>query len=125
MTSPEGTHLEPDVVMELRRHLWLGHGHYGIYGDDGQMQCSECGAAYRLWDYKIAPLADVIRTAIRARIDTNLASASAPRHFTNEEIAALRIAYKLCTLDHVTLGEGAAAGTILRRMLDSSKGGGA
>lgn len=25
---------------ELRRELWLHHGHDGIYGDDGEMQCS-------------------------------------------------------------------------------------
>lgn len=32
---------------ELRRLMWLSHGHLGIYGDDGEMQCIECGADYK------------------------------------------------------------------------------
>ena len=28
--------------LELRKLLWLHHGHQGIYGDDGEMQCSRC-----------------------------------------------------------------------------------
>lgn len=26
----------------LRRILWLNHGHAGLYGDDGEMQCGIC-----------------------------------------------------------------------------------
>ncbi len=26
----------------LRKLLWLQHGHTALYGDDGEMQCSEC-----------------------------------------------------------------------------------
>jgi hypothetical protein len=26
----------------LRRLLWLRHGHDGLYGDDGEMQCARC-----------------------------------------------------------------------------------
>jgi hypothetical protein len=48
-----------DMELELRKHWWLGHGHRGIYGDDGEMQCAECGAAYGVWDYKRATLHDV------------------------------------------------------------------
>ena len=45
-------------AMELRKAIWLGHGHLGMYGDDGEMQCSECfriGAV----DYKRASPHDV------------------------------------------------------------------
>lgn len=51
--SPEGpaTALE----MELRQTWWLSHGHVGLYGDDGEMQCSAC-APFGAWDYKRAPL---------------------------------------------------------------------
>ena len=27
---------------EIRRILWVNHGHQMIYGDDGEMQCGEC-----------------------------------------------------------------------------------
>lgn len=27
---------------ELRKLLWLRHGCMGLYGDDGEMQCSKC-----------------------------------------------------------------------------------
>lgn len=31
----------------LRRLLWNNHGHRGLYGDDGEMQCSECGIDFK------------------------------------------------------------------------------
>lgn len=31
-----------DAELTLRRLLWLHHGHSRLYGDDGEMQCSEC-----------------------------------------------------------------------------------
>lgn len=40
--------------MEIRQRLWMGHGHTGMYGDDGEMQCSECR---KYADYKRDPLA--------------------------------------------------------------------
>ncbi len=30
-------------ALEFRRALWLGHGHFGVYGDDGEMQCGAVG----------------------------------------------------------------------------------
>jgi len=39
LASSEG----PDNEIMLRRELWASHGHAGIYGDDGEMQCGECG----------------------------------------------------------------------------------
>lgn len=44
---------ERDSVI-LRRLLWLRHGHHGIYGDDGEMQCATCTL-----DFKREP-ADII-----------------------------------------------------------------
>lgn len=49
---------------EVRHLLWTTHGHSGIYGDDGEMQCAKC-AWHGCWDYKNAPLEEV-RKAYRA-----------------------------------------------------------
>jgi hypothetical protein len=68
--------LTAEVAQELRHYLWLGHGHRGMYGDDGEMQCIEC-ARFGLSDYKRKPLADVIRVAAAARRGVNLAALSA------------------------------------------------
>jgi len=51
----------------LREYLWLSHGHRGLYGDDGEMQCSEC-----LADYKRDKLDILIKKAINARQQINL-----------------------------------------------------
>jgi hypothetical protein len=44
------------VERETRMALWAGHGHEGIYGDDGEMQCGACAPASGypggLWDYR-------------------------------------------------------------------------
>jgi hypothetical protein len=48
---------------DVREWLWLNHGHTGLYGDDGEMQCSRC----QPWDYKRAPMLDVVKAAITAR----------------------------------------------------------
>lgn len=59
----------------LREYLWLSHGHGGVYGDDGEMQCGQCRP---VWDYKRAPLGDVIRAASEARGTVNLDTLAAP-----------------------------------------------
>lgn len=69
---------------EIRRALWLGHGHRGVYGDDGEMQCSECIAQpTRLWDYKNEPLERCVRAALgalRAERDSYRAQLTATGH---------------------------------------------
>lgn len=55
--------LEADVN-EARSALWAGHGHRGLYGDDGEMQCAECGRG--AWDYKRFPLAALVVAALAA-----------------------------------------------------------
>ena len=47
--------------LELRRLLWLHHGHSRLYGDDGEMQCSECPL-----DFKRDPV-ERISTVIELR----------------------------------------------------------
>lgn len=47
-----------EVEMELRREWWLNHGHSGLYGDDGEMQCGRCPA-----DFLRQPL-DELRKAV-------------------------------------------------------------
>lgn len=42
-----------DIDLKYRRMLWLNHGHQGLYGDDGEMQCAQCRPH---WDYKRMPL---------------------------------------------------------------------
>lgn len=39
--------------LELRKEWWLNHGHDGVYGDDGEMQCGKC-----------LPIGDYLRTPI-------------------------------------------------------------
>jgi hypothetical protein len=43
------------LELKYRAKLWLGHGHIGGYGDDGEMQCSAC-APFGEWDYRRAPI---------------------------------------------------------------------
>ena len=45
MKSSHITTLEETTL--LRRLLWLYHGHYSLYGDNGEMQCDECGLDYK------------------------------------------------------------------------------
>jgi hypothetical protein len=56
--------------MELRRLMWLGHGHFLMYGDDGEMQCGEC-AKYGMYDYKREPMDKIRRTYQIACLATN------------------------------------------------------
>ena len=65
----------PDVVREenliLRRMLWSSHGHTGMYGDDGEMQCSECMREFGFFDWKRTPVQeinDLIVTALAVNI---------------------------------------------------------
>ena len=43
----------------LRKMLWLGHGHTGMYGDDGEMQCSECLCEYGFYDWKRTDIEEI------------------------------------------------------------------
>lgn len=46
-------------VDTLKFHLWLNHGHNGMYGDDGEMQCSAC-APFGLYDWKRSTVEQII-----------------------------------------------------------------
>lgn len=56
-----------DIDRKYRKLLWLGHGHLGIYGDDGEMQCAEC-IQYGCADYLRDPLSKVEAAAQSAKI---------------------------------------------------------
>ena len=43
----------------FRQMLWMGHGHTGMYGDDGEMQCGECWKEYGFWDWKRTPIGEI------------------------------------------------------------------
>lgn len=47
------------LELAYRKHLWLSHGHTGLYGDDGEMQCGACLSEGGPVDYKRAPLQDI------------------------------------------------------------------
>ena len=48
-----------EEILTLRQMLWLGHGHKGMYGDDGEMQCGKCASEYGFWDWKRAPINEI------------------------------------------------------------------
>ena len=54
----EKEQLKKDVKI-LRELLWLSHGHDGLYGDDGEMQCMKCWFEYGFWDWKRTPVEEI------------------------------------------------------------------
>jgi hypothetical protein len=60
--------LSESKELELRRLLWAGHGHLGLYGDDGQLQCGKCQPFY---DYRHAPLEEIVQKALTALTTEN------------------------------------------------------
>lgn len=46
-------------ILKLRSMLWLNHGHKGMYGDDGEMQCSECMSEYGFYDWKRTSIGEI------------------------------------------------------------------
>ncbi len=46
-----------ELEYELRRTLWLNHGHQGLYGDDGEMQCNMGGC---MIDFKRLPWKEIL-----------------------------------------------------------------
>jgi len=78
--------------MQLREYLWASHGHQGLYGDDGEMQCGEC-APFGCIDYKREPIEKVITACIKARENVNLkalSKKSAPSSaMTREELVGI------------------------------------
>lgn len=54
--------------LKFREHLWISHCHLQLYGDDGEMQCSECQA-----DYLHDPVEALVEMARAAHENTHLA----------------------------------------------------
>lgn len=70
----------------MREYLWLSHGHAGLYGDDGEMQCSRCGSQFGVWDYKRAPLEQLLDAVNMVRFERGCAEAAASsRRDENQE----------------------------------------
>lgn len=73
----ERKNLAADLVLSaagersLREYLWLSHGHKGVYGDDGEMQCGECFPLSHLYDYKREPLEKLVEATRLARQTVN------------------------------------------------------
>jgi hypothetical protein len=55
-----------EIEMKYRKVLWMGHGHDHLYGDDGEMQCTQCPSL--AWDYRRAPLEVLERAVWEARV---------------------------------------------------------
>lgn len=56
--ASEATALAKEILT-LRKLLWLNHGHKGMYGDDGEMQCGECMQEFGFWDWKRTPINEI------------------------------------------------------------------
>ena len=54
-----------DIDERVRYALWIGHGHDGLYGDDGEMQCNT-PPAYA--DFLRDPLTDLLDHCDLARL---------------------------------------------------------
>jgi len=55
-------------IFTLRKMLWLNHGHKGMYGDDGEMQCSECMHELGFWDWKRTPIEEIESKIAKANL---------------------------------------------------------
>ena len=55
-------------ILTLRQMLWLNHGHKGMYGDDGEMQCGECSHEYGFWDWKRTSIAEIQSKMMEANL---------------------------------------------------------
>jgi len=82
----EREEVTPEMERHVRRILWLGHGHEGMYGDDGEMQCAACmvrgpaGGFIGPVDWKRAPLAECLEAYDRLRMAwANAELSRAPR----------------------------------------------
>jgi len=53
---------------QLRKWMWLNHGHTGQYGDDGEMQCYECERQYGFYDWKRTPIDEIFNRIQTANI---------------------------------------------------------
>jgi hypothetical protein len=49
--------------IELRKLLWLNHGHFQLYRDDGEMQCHECGL-----DFKRDPVERIVEVFEKCKV---------------------------------------------------------
>lgn len=56
--------VEQAVEQRDRYNFWASHGHEGIYGDDGEMQCQECHV-----DYKRDAFAIVLAASTKAKLE--------------------------------------------------------
>lgn len=61
-----GKHMN-ETEKQSRKWLWLNHGHDGLYGDDGEMQCGKC----RPYDYLRAPYEQVAEAAVVSLLSEN------------------------------------------------------
>ncbi|MCH7604968.1 hypothetical protein IID24_03200 [Patescibacteria group bacterium] len=78
-----------ELENEIRKMLWMGHGHQGIYGDDGEMQCTEClEVGLHHWDWKRAPLA-LLREQYAWAVAMKAKNVSEPILFLRNEYSEL------------------------------------
>lgn len=68
MPSPEQQRCI-EIERKYRIHLWLSHGHKGMYGDDGEMQCYSCAKDGNSGDYLRCPLDEAERMHTLAELE--------------------------------------------------------
>lgn len=57
-----------EEILKLRSMLWASHGHTGMYGDDGEMQCAECIHEYGFWDWKRTDINEIQSKIMKANM---------------------------------------------------------
>lgn len=82
------------LELEVRKMLWLGHGHTRLYGDDGEMQCGLCAP---LWDYRRAPLAELQQHVLLLRLkQSNEPSAESRCQHLEQAVKDLKVIEVVC-----------------------------
>jgi hypothetical protein len=79
--------MTPVTEFKIRAFLWQGHGHdvLSLYGDDGEMSCSQCRT-----DYKREDLSVVVEVARKASITEGLRRLAEHKRVLAKEFAAAR-----------------------------------
>ncbi len=55
-------------ILKLRELLWRNHGHKGMYGDDGELQCSECIHEYGFYDWRRTDIDEIVAKITEANM---------------------------------------------------------
>jgi len=57
-----------EEIYKLRELLWRNHGHKGMYGDDGELQCSQCAVEYGFYDWRRTDIDEIVAKITDAKM---------------------------------------------------------